>query len=80
MSVYRAKIGKSGVIYLPSDVRKFLGVEKGGEVLIVIREGRIELRPVKSTFVLGAESPKVAKTSIEEFEKESEEMQRELYG
>ncbi|MHA1709846.1 MAG: AbrB/MazE/SpoVT family DNA-binding domain-containing protein [Candidatus Baldrarchaeia archaeon] len=80
MNVYRAKVGKGGVMYLPSEVRKILGVEKGGEVLLVVSEGRVELRPVKSIFVLGAESPKISKITIEEFERESEEMQREFYG
>ena len=80
MSTYRVKVSKSGVLYLPSDVRKLLGVANGGELLIIVKEDHVELRPIKSVFVLGAECRKIAEITVEEFEKESEQMQRELYG
>ena len=80
MTEYRVKVGKSGVLYLPSEVRRKLGVLKGGELLLVVKEECVELRPVKSIFKLGLESEKIAEVTVEEFERESEEMQEELYG
>jgi len=55
-------------------------VEEGGELLLVVKGDCVELRPVKSVFMLGVESRKVSETSVEEFEAESEELQRRLYG
>ncbi len=71
---------KKGLIYLPVDVRERLGIKDNEELLLEIEDERIILRPLKTIFRLGIESRKVSKASVEEFERESEEMQRKLYG
>ncbi len=76
----KARIGRRGVLYLPSDVRRALGVDEGSEVLIIVKNGEAVIRPLKSIFVMGAESKKISEISVEEFERESEAMQEELYG
>ncbi len=80
MVSYRVRLGRNGVLYLPSDIRRKLRIEEGGELLLVVREDHVELKPVKSVFTLGVEAEKIAETSVEEFEAESEEAQRSLYG
>ena len=76
----KVRVGPKGVVYLPSDVRRALGVSEGGELLIVVKkEGEALIRPLKSIFTLGKESEKIAKVDVKEFERESEAAQRELY-
>ncbi len=78
--MYRVKVGEKGVVYLPAKIREKLGIKKGGELLLEVRGDQVILRPVKTIFKLGIESRKISKISVEEFERESEEMQVDLYG
>ena len=48
-------------------------------MILTIEDECIVIKPLKSVFTLGASSGKIAEISVEEFEKESEELQRELY-
>ena len=80
MLCVKVRVGPKGVIYLPSDVRRALGIVEGGELLVIVRDGEAVLRPLKSVFVMGIESRKISEVSVEEFERESEAMQVELYG
>jgi len=78
--MYRIKVSKKGVIYLPVGVRRILNVINGGEVLLTIKsKDEITIKRIKSPFTLGAEKEKITKITIEEFERESEEMQDKLY-
>ena len=78
--LYRVRIGKKGVVYLPADVRKKLGIIEGGELVLIVKKDAIILKPLKTIFKLGAESRKICEITVEEFEKESVDMQVELYG
>ncbi len=80
MLLVKTKIGRKGVLYLPIDVRRALGVEEGSEILIIVRNGEAIIRPLKSIFIMGAEARRISEISIEEFECESEALQEELYG
>jgi len=72
-------MGRRGILYLPAEVRKRLGIDENSDLILTIEDECIVIKPLKSVFVLGASSRKIAEISVEEFEKESEELQRELY-
>jgi len=72
-------MGKRGVLYLPAEVRKRLGIDENSDLILTVEDECIVIKPLKSVFTLGASSRKIAEISVEEFEKESEELQRELY-
>ena len=76
---FKVKMGKRGILYLPAEVRKRLGIDENSDLILTIEDECIVIKPLKSVFVLGASSRKIAEISVEEFEKESEELQRELY-
>ncbi len=78
--VYRVKVRKDGSIYLPASVREKLGVREGDELSLIVVDKYVILKPVKTVFRLGVESRKVSRISIEDSEKQSEEMQEKLYG
>ncbi len=66
------------MLHLPSNVKRKLKIEDGGE-LLVVREYHNELKSEKSIFTLGVKVQRIAETSVGEFEAESKEMQRNLY-
>ncbi len=69
------KIGKKGAIYLPKKLMKKLGISEGDKVLVKIEEGKITLNFIPNPITLALKTKKWAKTTVEEFEKVSEEMQ-----
>jgi len=79
-SEIKVRVSKKFTIYLPRAVVKATGV-RGGEVLRVRVEGsRIILEPILDPFDFALNGPKFAKVTFEEFEKESEELQNEIFG
>lgn len=78
-TLYRVKVSKGGVIYLPIEIRRALGISPNDELLLLLEGDKIVLKPLKSIFTLGAERKKIVTITVEEFERESEEMQSELY-
>ena len=76
--VLKGRIGKKGALYLSKRVMRELGVREGTKVLLIVRRGELVVKPVFDPFELALKAPKFASTTVEEFERESEEMQREL--
>jgi len=76
----KLRVGRNGLVYLPVKVRRQLGIEEGGKLILVVEDDKLILLPEKSIFKLGAESRKISEISVEEFERESEAMQVERYG
>ena len=73
------KEGKKGAIYLPKKLMEKLGVQEGETVKAEIKENKIILEIIPDPFTLALKTKKWTKTSVEEFEKESELLQEELY-
>ncbi len=80
VQTYRVRIKDKGILYLPVDVRGRLGVDKGGELLLIVEKDKVVLKPVKTIFRYAIETENKVEISVGEFENESEEMQEELYG
>ncbi len=59
-------MGKRGVLYLPAEVRKRLGIDENSDLILTIEDKCIVIKPLKSVFVLGASSRKIAEISVEE--------------
>jgi len=56
-----------------------VGLKEGDFVKIKVNGSKIILEPVPDPFDLALKGPKFAKITFEKFEKESEEMQSELF-
>ena len=75
-----SKVGKKGIIYLPRHIMRALGVKEGDRVLMRLEGDKLVLEFVPDPFSLALRVEKWAKTTVEEFEAESEAEQGELYG
>lgn len=78
-SEVKARISKKFTLYIPKAIAKAVGIKEGDYVKIKVENSRIILEPVRDPFDLALKGPKFAKTTFEEFERESEEMQAELF-
>jgi len=78
-SEIKVRISKKFTLYLPKAVVEAVGLKEGDFVKIKVNGSKIILEPVPDPFDLALKGPKFAKITFEEFEKESEEMQSELF-
>ena len=75
-----SRVGRKGAIYLPKHIMRTLGVREGDKVLMRVEGNKLVLEFVPDPFSLALRVKKWAKTTVEEFEAESEAEQSELYG
>jgi len=75
-----SKVGRRGAIYIPKSVLKRLGINEGDRVLIKLADNKVILEFISDPLSLALKIKKWAKTTVEEFEEESEEEQDELYS
>ena len=78
-SEIKVRISKKFTLYLPKAVVEAVGLKEGDFVKIKVNGSKIILEPIPNPFDLALKGPKFAKITFEEFEKESEEMQSELF-
>ncbi len=76
----KVRISKKFTLYIPKAIAEAVGIEEGDFVKMWVEGSRIVLEPVPDPFDLALRGPKFARTTFEEFEGESEEMQDELFG
>jgi len=74
------KVGKKGAVYIPKQVIKSLGISEGDRVIMRINGRRLILEFIPDPLALALKVKKWSKTTVEEFERESEREQDELYG
>ena len=80
VSEIRVKLSRKNTLYIPKSMAKALGI-KGGDVVKLRLEGsKIAIEPILDPFDLAINGLKFAKTTFEEFERESEELQDEFFG
>ncbi|RLE85147.1 MAG: AbrB/MazE/SpoVT family DNA-binding domain-containing protein [Thermoprotei archaeon] len=78
--VFVSKVGRKGAIYMPKRLMERLGVREGDRVLIRVEgSNKVVLEFVPDPLSLALKTKKWAKTTVEEFERESVEEQHELY-
>ncbi|MEM4251142.1 MAG: AbrB/MazE/SpoVT family DNA-binding domain-containing protein [Candidatus Bathyarchaeia archaeon] len=46
--ILKRKIGSKGQVVIPKDVRQYVGVEPGSEVIFEVREGEVILKPSRA--------------------------------
>ncbi len=78
MSEARVRISKKYTLYIPKAIAKAVGIREGSVVKLKVEDSKIVLEPIPNPFDIALKGPKYAKTTFEEFEKESEEMQDEI--
>ena len=74
------KVGKKGAMYIPRKIMKKLGIREGDLAYIRIEGNKMIIEFVPDPFTLAVKTNKWAKTTVEEFEEESEKEQQELYS
>jgi len=79
VSEIKAKLSRKNTLYIPKFMTEGLGI-KGGDVVKLRLEGsKIIIEPIPDPFALAIKGSKFAKTTFEEFEMESEELQNETF-
>lgn len=76
----RLRVSRKYTIYIPKAVAKAVGLREKGYVKVQVVGSKIVLEPIPDPFDVALRGPKFADVTFEEFEKESEEMQRELFS
>ncbi|MGC9020483.1 MAG: AbrB/MazE/SpoVT family DNA-binding domain-containing protein [Candidatus Methanodesulfokora sp.] len=78
MASVKVRISKKRTLYIPKTIAEAVGIKEGDLVRLRVENSRIIIEPVLDPFYFALSGPKFAKTTFEEFERESEEMQSEL--
>ncbi len=74
------RVSKKYTIYIPKAVAEAVGIREGDIVELRVEGSRIVVEPALDAFGFALKGPKFARTTFEEIERESEEMQREILG
>lgn len=80
MSKMLLKVGKKGTIYLPKKILAEMNIKEGDSVIVKIENNKLVLEIIPDPLALALKVKKWAETTVEEFEKESEAIQEDLYG
>jgi len=76
----RVRVSKKYTLYIPKAIAEAVGIREGDIVEFRVEGSRIIVEPALDAFGFALKGPKFARTTFEELERESEEMQRELFG
>ena len=74
---YRLKIGSKGEIYTTKEIREIIGLKPSSEAIGIITKDGLLIKPKKSLKTLIKKRKTLIKMTMEEFEKLSEEAQKE---
>jgi len=80
MERFISRVGKKNALYLPREVVRRLGIREGDRAIMRVDEGRLILEFISDPLTLALRGERWAKTTVEEFERESELEQEGLYG
>ena len=75
----KVKVSKKFTLYIPKAIAEAAGIKEGDYVKMRVENSKIIFEPIRDPFDLALKGPKFAKTTFEEFERESEKMQAELF-
>ena len=79
VSEVKVRVSKKNTLYIPKVIAEVVGLKEGSVVKLRVVNGKIVIEPIHDPFDLALEAPKFARTTFEEFERESEEIQDELF-
>ena len=65
-------------MYPPKELMRRLGLKEGYKIVFRVEGDRLIVEKVKDPWMLALQTSKWAETSVEEFERESEELQEEF--
>jgi len=65
-------------LYPPKELMKRLGLQDGYAIVFRVEGDRLVVEKVKDPWTLALQARKWAETTVEEFERESEELQEEF--
>ena len=74
------RVGKKGAIYIPKKIMSEMNIKEGDPVIVRIENNKLILEIVPDPLTLALKIKKWTETTVEDFERESEMMQEELYG
>jgi len=74
------KVAKKRALYPPKKVMDELDLKEGQIVKYTVQDKKLIVEPVRDPFDLALKGKKWGKTTVEEFEQESEKEQKRLYG
>ena len=80
LSEIKTRISKKFTLYIPKAIAEAVGLREGSIVRLRVEGSRIIIEPVPDPFDYALKGPKYARIKFEDFERESEEMQDELFG
>ncbi|RLG81062.1 MAG: AbrB/MazE/SpoVT family DNA-binding domain-containing protein [Thermoprotei archaeon] len=66
------RVCKKGAIYLPRKIMRDMGISEGDYLLVRIKGNKLIMEVIPDPFLLAVKTKKWAKTTVEEFERESE--------
>lgn len=72
------KVGKRSTLYPPKELMRRLGLKEGYKIVFRVEGDRLIIEKVKDPWMLALQTYKWAETTVEEFERESEELQEEF--
>lgn len=78
MSV-KTRVSKKNTLYIPKSIAETLGIREGSLLKMDVKEGKLVIEVIKDPFWLALRGPKFGSITFEEFEKESEKMQEEMF-
>lgn len=76
----KVRLSKKNTLYIPKSIARAIGIREGSVLKLRVENSRIIIEPIPNPFDLALSGSKFAKTTFEEFERISEEMQNELFG
>jgi len=76
--IHKLRVGSRGEIYTTKKIREIIGLEPSSEVLAIVTEDGLLIKPKKSLKSLLKKRQITLKMSVEEFERVSEEIQEEM--
>jgi len=71
------RVGRKLTLYPPKEIMRRLGLEEGYEVVFRVEGDRLVIERLQDPWMLALKARKWSETTVEEFEKESEELQEE---
>ena len=74
------KVAKKRALYPPKKLMEELGMDEGQSVKYRAENGKLIVEPLKGPLDLALNVKKWTRTTVKEFERESEREQQELYG